>query len=348
MVLNIILNVILMSANVQARHGRGKRSEISFSTCGSDFDASPFDFKKLCLEKPPCPPLCAMPDPPCFASPCGPAVTPCNPGFCDLPFNCFTSTCAYKFTEAVYLTIRNLLLPNINFCKPTPCGVRFYEKSNSNLESEIAKLLGNILSTVPPEIFHRYYDAFRTGNYYECYLLLQRYFNPESAIERSIIDCIISRNRANRRRNITAICFVDICTKECSVIELPGCVCDDRVCLYLPRQCLKFEEFICLPFSLDEALICEIDYFVPVGFRKFYKDILIRYFKCFRNLTIEQKIVWWLRIKFFVFNSIGYAVSYLSSGAKNNVLDLLIRTATSENDAFYLSYARCLGIIGNK
>jgi len=332
MATSLILNIILLAEHVLAR----RRHDRSTSTCVSDVaDPLCLDFKDFCLEKPKRN-RCELPKP---------CITPCTTTVCDLPFNCFSITCAYKLTEAVYLAIKNRLLPNINFCRPTPCVVRFYERSNSDLELQIAKLLQSVVSTVPPAIFDRYYNAFNSGNYYECFIILQRFFNTEAELERVITEGILRRNKPNRRRSITAICFVDPCTKECSVIELPGCECANRVCLYLPSQVLKFEEFICLPFSLDEAIICELDYFVPVGFKKFYKEILIKYFKCFRNLTLEQKIIWWLRIKFFVFNSIGYTVSYLSSGAKNQVLDLLIKTATSENDAFYLSYARSLGII---
>lgn len=280
-------------------------------------------------------------------SDCGQTDVPCL-SICDTSFNCFVLTCANKFTELTYLTIKELVMPNINFTRILQCGLKFCDRPSANLECEVANLLQSVLSTVPPCIFNRYYDAFQNGNYYECFLLLQRQYSNEAQTERAILDLILRRNRECRRKSITAICFVDPCTRECSVIDLPGCECSKRVCLYLPRQCLRFEEFLCLSFNIDDAIISEIDYFVPFGIRNFYCEIIKKYFKAFRSLSFEGKILTWLRIKFFVFNCIGYSISHLSSGAKTQVLELLLKTATSENDAFYLSYARALGIIGGK
>lgn len=270
--------------------------------------------------------------------------TPCHTDL-PLPVNCFSTTCAYKFTKLSYLAIKELVLPKFDLFRPLDCGLRFYKKKDCNIECDVYKLLLHVINTISPCVFDEYYEAFYAGNYYKCFLILQRLYSPNAEIERIIIECILRKNRECRRKIITSICFVDPCTRECSVIDLPGCVVEKRVCLYLPRHCVKFEDFICLPFGVDEAIICEIDHFVPCGFKKFYYELVRKYYRYFKTMSVEKKILWWLRIKFFVFNCVGYSISYLSTGSKNQVLDLLIKTAKSENDAFYLAYARSLGII---
>lgn len=276
--------------------------------------------------------------------PCKPCETPCY-DYCEIPYNCFSTTCSYKFTEMTYNAIKELVLPSFDFCRPLHCGLKYYKRKECNVECEIYKLLLHAINTVSPCVFDAYYDAFYSGNFYECFLILQRLYSCDAEIERIIIESIVRKNKECRRKTITSICFVDPCTRECSVIDLPCCGCEKRVCLYLPRHCLKFEEFICLSFCVDDAIICEIDHFVPCGFKNFYYEIVKKFFKYFKHLSVEKRVLWWLRIKFFVFNCIGYSISYLNSGTKNQVLDLLIKTATSENDAFYLAYARSLGLI---
>lgn len=273
-----------------------------------------------------------------------PYQTPCAT-ICDIPFNCFAVTCADKFTKLSYLAVRDLVMPFFEWVKPCQSGLKFYKRKESNIECTVYKLLLHVISTISPCYFDAYYSAFHSGNFYECFLILQRIYSEEAEIERIIIESIVNKNRLCRRRTITSICFVDPCTRECSVVDLPHCDGEKRTCLYLPRHCLKFEEFICLSFCVDDALICELDHFVPCGFKHFYYAIVKKFFKFFKNLPFEKRVLWWLRIKFFVFNCVGYSISHLSSGAKNQVLDLLIKTVTSENDAFYLAYARSLGLI---
>lgn len=275
--------------------------------------------------------------------PCNTFQTPS----CDLslPINCFSTTCAYKFTELSYLTIKDLVLPKFDLFRPLDCGLKFYKNKECNVECEVYKLLLHVINTVSPAVFDEYYTAFYSGNYFKCFLILQRTFSPEAEVERIIVEHIIRKNRDCRRKVVTSICFVDPCTRECSVLDLPGCNVEKRVCLYLPRHCVRFEDFICLPFGVDDAIITELDFFVSCGFKRFYFELVKKYFKNFRTMSFEKRILWWLRIKFFVFNCVGYCISHLSTGAKSQVLELLIKTAKSENDAFYLAYARSLGII---
>lgn len=278
-------------------------------------------------------------------TPSKPYETPCY-DYCEIPYNCFSTTCAHKFTELTYLAIKELVLPSFDLCRPLTCGLKFYRRRKEiNAECEIYKLLLHAINTVSPLVFDSYYDAFHSGQYYKCFLILQRLYSSDSELERIIVESIIRRNRDCRKKSISSIYFVDPCTRISTAIDLPGCDCEKRIALYLPRHCLKFEEFISLSFYVDEAILCELDYFIPCGFKRFYYELIKKYFKHFKNLPIEKRILWWLRIKFFVFNCIGYSISYLNSGSKSQVLELLIKTATSENDAFYLAYARSLGII---
>ncbi|KAM0679873.1 hypothetical protein GINT2_002045 [Glugoides intestinalis] len=266
-----------------------------------------------------------------------------------LPLNCFSTTCAYKFTELTYLAVKELLLCNHrSFSLASINGIKYYkskEQKNNNLELDIAKMLRSVSNTVPPTVFTAYNDALNNEKYTVCFMILHNIYCKNAHIESVILEEIIRKNAKNHKKAINSICFVDSKTKECSVIDLPGADSNDRICLYLPKQCLSFEEFIKLSFQVDQALIIELDHIMPANLKRFYQEVVKRFHNNFSRMSAEKKILWFLRIKFFVFNCVGYSVSYLNTGAKTQILELLIREVKNENDAFYLAYARSLGLI---
>lgn len=266
-----------------------------------------------------------------------------------LPLNCFSSTCAYKFTELTYLAIKEMLFCNYGSLSLAPInGIKYYkrkEQKNNNLEADVAKMLHNVANTVPPTVFTVYNDALHNEKYNVCFMILHNIYCKTAHIETIILEQIIRKNAKNHKKTINAICFVDPITKESSVIDLPGADINNRICLYLPKQCLSFEEFIKLSFQVDQELIIELDHIIPGDLKRFYHEVVKRFYKNFSRLSAEKKILWFLRIKFFVFNCVGYSVSYLNTGAKTQILELLIREVKNENDAFYLAYARSLGLI---
>lgn len=264
---------------------------------------------------------------------------------CIWPVNCFSSTCAWRFTELTYHTIKCLVLPKIDhrpICDP---GMKYVKPKKCDIECEVYLLLLHVISTIPPSAFDLYWDAFHAERYLECFLILQRLCSPEAEIERLIIDMILCKNYAIRKRCPTCICFVDPCTKECSIVEFPKCNPKARICVFLPKLVLCFEEFLCTSFYLDELIIAELDCFTGCKFRAVFHYLLKNYYRCFRKLSYEARILFFLRIKFFAFNAIGYSISHLCSGPKNNVYKLLIDTAYSSNDVFFRSYAIGLGLL---
>ena len=262
-----------------------------------------------------------------------------------LPVALFSSARASKFTELTYRTIKNLVLPRLDFLGPMAYGWKREHNKHNNIESEIYILLLHVINTINPIAFDAYYDAFYCGRYYECFLILQRLYCCDSELERLILANVLLPNRRIPRENLNGICFVDVCTKEVFCIELPSFRCDKRVCLQLPRQVLKFEELVLFSFDLDEAILADLEYFCPLGLRHIYCALVKRFHKTFDKLTNEQRILFFLRIKFFVFNSVGLTISFLNTGVKQQILDLMIRTAKTENDAFFRAYAVALGLL---
>jgi len=240
---------------------------------------------------------------------------------------------------------KNLVLPRIDFLGPVAFCNKRPESKNPELGSEVYSLLLHVLNTVSPVAFDIYYEAFHSGKYYECFLILQRLYSLDSDIEKLIMTNVLFRNRKCRKEYLNSICFVDVATKDVFSIDIPN-LCNVKSCaMYLPRQVLKFEELVQFSFDLDEAIMCDLEYFCPLGLKSIYMELVKRFYKSFDKLPGEQRILHFLRIKFFVFNSIGQSISFLSSGPKQNILELLIRTAKSENDAFFRSYATALGLL---
>jgi len=261
-----------------------------------------------------------------------------------IPVAHFSQTGAHRFTELTYRTIKNLVLPRVDFLGPIAFFNRKVEK-NYELGSEVYSLLLHVINTVNPLVFDVYFEAFHAGRFYECFLILQRLYSVDAEIERHIMTSVLLRNRKIRREHINAICFVDVCTKDVFCIDIPNLYRHKKCALHLPRQVLKFEELVQFSFDLDEAIMCDLEYFCPLGLKQIYMELVKRFYKLFHKLPAEHRILQFLRIKFFVFNSIGLSISFLSSGPKQNILELLIRTAKAENDAFFRSYAVALGLL---
>lgn len=262
-----------------------------------------------------------------------------------IPVAHFSQTGAYRFTELTYRTIKNLVLPRIDFLGPIAFCNKKMESKNPELGSEVYALLLHAINTISPMAFDAYYDAFQAGKFYECFLILQRLYSVDSDIEKHIMSSVLFRNRKCRREYVNAICFVDVATKDVFCIDIPNLYSAKKCGIYLPRQVLKFEELVQFSFDLDEAIMCDLEYFCPLGLKQIYAELVKRFYKLFDRLPAEQRILQFLRIKFFVFNSIGLSISFLSSGPKQNILELLIRTAKAENDAFFRSYAIALGLL---
>lgn len=258
----------------------------------------------------------------------------------------FSTTCANKFTFFSYEAIVNLLSPRRPSCNPSLLGIQHWKPSKKHdIETKIYLLLSHVIKTLPPSVFDIYTKYFYSGKYFECFLVLQRLFSPEAKLERCIIETILCKNKAIRKRCPTCISFVDCCTRECSIVEFPNCNPKSRVCLYLPRQVLNFEEFLCTSFYLDELILAELDLFTGCDFRQVFTYLLKIYYRNFYKLTYEARIIFFLRIKFFAFNAIGYSISHLCSGPKIHVRNILIETAQCTNDVFYRTYAIGLGLL---
>jgi len=272
-------------------------------------------------------------------------VTPCV-DICEITYF-FSHTCAYKFTLCSYEAILSLLFPrDSRRCKPDNKCFDFYKPSKrSDVETKVYLLLLHVLKTIPPTVYDLYAKYFYSERYFECFLVLQRIFSPEAELERIIIESIFCKNRCIRKKCPTCICFVDPCTKECSVVEFPTCDPKSRICLYLPKQILCFEEFLCTSFYLDELILAELDHFTGCEFRQVFTYLLKLYYRNFHKLSYEARIIFFLRIKFFAFNAIGYSISHLCSGPKIQIRTLLIETAQCTNDVFYRSYAIGLGLL---
>lgn len=278
----------------------------------------------------------------CEEKRCTDLVTPfINSG---LPVALFSQTRASKFTELTYRTIKNLVLPRIDCLGPIAYGWKKVERLNT-LEIDIYLLLLHVINTINPIAFDAYYDAFYCGRYFECFLILQRLYCCDSELERLILAHVLLPNRRLCRENLNCICFVDVCSKDVFCLELPCYRADRRVCLQLPKQVLKFEELVLFSFDLDEAIICDLEHFCPLGFRNIYLALVKRFYKVFDKLTYEQRILFFLKIKFFVFNSIGLTISFLNTGVKQSILEVMIKIARSENDAFFRAYACALGLL---
>lgn len=264
----------------------------------------------------------------------------------NLPVNAFSTTLSNKFTELTYQTIKNIVLPKFDILNP----IIFCNKNKKNTpekyEAEIYNLLLHAINTINPAVFDMYYESFKSQKYYECFLILQRLYSTDSDIERIIMDQVLANNKKHRKQIPGSISFVDVTTGEVCKIEIPGCLpVDSKAVFYLPKQVLKFEELVQFSFQLDEAILTDLNRIAPLGFLDLYTNLVARFYKTFEKMDAEKRILFFLRIKFFVFNSIGYSISYLSSGSKDNVYKLLIRTAKSENDAFFKAYALSLGLL---
>jgi hypothetical protein len=263
-----------------------------------------------------------------------------------LPVNMFSETRASKFTELTYKTIKNLVLPKQNLLNPFSRGCKkISNKMSAEIECEVYSLLLHVINTINPIAFDCFYDAFYSGKYLQCFLILQRLHSSESAFERLITTNVLLLNRKIRREVLNSIYFIDVCTKEVFGIDLPSCRSEKRFPLHLPKQVLKFEDLVHFSFDLDEAIIVDIDYFCPLGLKHIYRELIRNFYKVFNRLSYEQKILQFLRIKFFVFNSVGLTISFLSSGVKQNILEVLIKSARTENEEFFMAYAVALGLL---
>lgn len=272
-------------------------------------------------------------------------VTPFVNG--NLPIAHFSRTRAHKFTELTYRTIKSLVLPRIDFSHPIVFGAKAVEKTHKNYEIgfEVYSLLLHVINTINPIAFDVYYNAFYSGRYNECFLILQRLYTVDSELERLITANILFLNRKVRREVVNCVHFVDTYHKDVFAIDLPTLKCEKRIPLYLPKQVLKFEEIVLFSCELDEAIMNDLEYFCPLGLRAIYCTLVKAYYRNFERMTPEQRILGFLRVKFFVFNSVGLTISFLSSGVKQNILDLLVRTAKAENEVFFRAYAVALGLL---
>jgi len=155
-----------------------------------------------------------------------------------IPVAHFSQTGAHRFTELTYRTIKNLVLPRVDFLGPIAFFNRKVEK-NYELGSEVYSLLLHVINTVNPLVFDVYFEAFHAGRFYECFLILQRLYSVDAEIERHIMTSVLLRNRKIRREHINAICFVDVCTKDVFCIDIPNLYRHKKCALHLPRQVLK-------------------------------------------------------------------------------------------------------------
>lgn len=255
-------------------------------------------------------------------------------------YNYFSTTCAWKFNKMTYEAICRLVTCRGDF-KNGSCHIK--PSSKIDVESKVWLLLFHAIKTIPPQLFDLYYSAFHSGNYFECFLILQRLSTCDSEFERLVYERILIRNKDLKGKKITDICFVDPYTMECACIEISKC--GKRHALYLPSFVLCFEEFLCTSFYMDEMLLCQIDMVTGCHFRRKYNELLAIYFKNFHRLSPEARIIFFLRIKFFAFNAIGYAISHLSSGPKHHVSRSIIEKAFSKESEFYRCYAVGSGLL---
>lgn len=252
----------------------------------------------------------------------------------------FSLTCASKFLEMTYSELCRLLSFHGDF-KNVSCYIKPSKKIN--IESKVYRLLFHAIRAISPLLYDHYYNAFHSGKYFECFLVLQGLCIGDSDLERFVYDAILIKNKNIRRNSINKVCFIDTKTLHSCCVDLQKC--DRGVSFYLPSFVLSFNEFACTSFHMDEMILSQIDMITGCHFRRCYKTLIKSYFMNFHKLNHEDRIIFYLRVKFFAFNSIGYAISHLSTGPVESVYNMLIDKALSENSEFYKYYAIGSGLL---
>lgn len=262
--------------------------------------------------------------------------------------NHFSCTLSYKFTKMTYEKIRELLSPRLsNLCYGFDFICKKQTKSfKKNVGFEVYILLRNAINTVPPCIFDAYLKAFLCGDYASCYLMLERYFSCEDECERAIIECLQRPDDFKKCVPINCIVFFDTTCDDTCCVTVDDCPCDKPVCLYLPRQVLCFEEFLCFSFCFDEVILKLLSSVTGCNYANIYFRLLKEYYCAFPMLSEEERIIAFIRIKFFAFNAIAYQISYITTDVKRDyIAKLLLNIKECRNDLFFKSFAVGLGLL---
>jgi hypothetical protein len=274
-------------------------------------------------------------------------VPPCS--LIDKPIivNHFSCTLSYKFTRMTYEKIRELISPHLSsfcygfdFCrKPVKC----FKK---NIGFEVYVLLRNAINTVPPCLFDAYLKAFLVGDFSCCYLMLERYFSCDNECEQRILCCLQKPEDFRKCVQVNCIVFFDCISGETYDILVDDCPCEKPVCVYLPRQLLSFEEFLCLSFCVDEAILRLLSKVTGCDYAGIYFKMLKEYYSAFPLLTEEERVISFIRIKFFAFNAIAYQISFITTDKRREcIAKLLMNIKTCRNDLFFRSFAVGLGLL---
>jgi hypothetical protein len=263
--------------------------------------------------------------------------------------NHFSMTLSYKFARTTYEKIKELISPRISiFCGIDPfcCNTSPCKGFKKNAGCEIYILLRNAINTVPPCMFIAYLNAFNKGDYVGCYLMLEKYFSCECTRENDIIECLCRLNVFKKCVPITCIVFFDIESAETNVVQVKCAPVLGGVCLYLPRQVLCLGDFLCLSFCLDEYILKQLAIVTKVDYASVYARMLKRYYKAFQLLTEEQRIIEFLRIKFFAFNAIAYQISLITAAEeRKSINQFILNFGDSCNDLFFRSFALGIGLL---
>jgi len=261
--------------------------------------------------------------------------------------NHFSCTLSYKFARMTYEKIRELIAPKImNVAGFEFCNKRSVKGLKRNVSVEVYILLRNAINTIPPYLFEAYLKAFSCGNYAYCYYILEKFICCDESCEKNITDCICQLNRFKSCVPISCVVFFDTCSKAVHSVETCCSPCESPVCLYLPKQVLCFEEFLCFSFCLDELILKKLALATNTDYSRVYIRMIKEYYNNFPALSEEDRVIAYLRIKFFAFNAIAYQVSYITSDIKRDCIgDLLTKIRKCTSGVFFKCFAEAMGLL---
>jgi len=219
---------------------------------------------------------------------------------------------------------------------------------STEARAKIYGILKICVSLVPPAYFRIYNDSFQAGRYVECYRLLESLYCPGFKNEARIIEVLKCKNIC-RDAPVGFIFFnlendksYAVCRDENTDIN------DVHTFFFLPDLVLCFDKFVATSLHFDRLIIDQL-YNCCIISNCLYSLFAVKVeelYEKYHLLTVREQCIAILRLKFFAFHIIAYALSENGVIDKKNEYEVcLLDVFDRKTDGFFSAYAIGLGIL---
>lgn len=219
---------------------------------------------------------------------------------------------------------------------------------SSESKAKIYGLLKICVSLVPPAYFRIYYSAFEGSRYVECYRILESLYCPGYKNESRIIEIIRCKNTCKNAPG--GFIFFNLDTDKSYAVCRDDSVdvFDVQTFFFLPDLVLCFDKFIATSLHFDRVVVTQL-YECCLISHCLYSLFIAKLEELYDNyhlLTSREQCIAILRLKFFAFHIIAYALT--DAGVidhKNEYEVSLLDIFDRKTEGFFSAYAVGLGIL---